>query len=150
MMMLNAMKFAVMGIGFLLGVGVAFGARPKSHTDCIKRVPGDWGPNFGEQWHHNEALYWGCRLGVSSETVAAWQKAADLGGMVHHISVAVVQGQKLMVIEELSGSAHCFDDGCWRWLESCLATTDRFELNGLLHISLPSRQDKAIRTDSRG
>jgi hypothetical protein len=32
----------------------------KSHEDCLKLVPGDWGANFGEKWKQHEAVYWGC------------------------------------------------------------------------------------------
>jgi hypothetical protein len=30
----------------------------KSHEDCLKLVPGDWGANFGEKWKQHEAVYW--------------------------------------------------------------------------------------------
>ena len=116
------MKIAIAGLAFLLvAAGSLAGQTQKSHEKCIKRVPGDWGPNFGEQWHHNEALYWGCRLGVSSETVATWQKAANEMGMAQQISTSKVDGQDLAMIEEMDGSAHCFDvkvfvhlDGNWK------------------------------------
>lgn len=75
-------------------------------------VPGDWGaegPNFGTEWHKNEAIYWGCRLGVTSETVASWQKASEELGMAQEISLARIQGRDLVVIEEVAGDAHCFD-----------------------------------------
>ena len=82
---------------------------PKSHEECIKVVPGDWGPNFGEEWHHNEALYWGCRLAVSSETVDRWQKAAEEHGMAQEIKLFTVRGERLVVFEEMEGTAHCYD-----------------------------------------
>lgn len=45
----------------------------RSHDDCLKLVPGDWEPNFGEEWKQHEAVYWGCRLGASVETIQQWQ-----------------------------------------------------------------------------
>ena len=116
------MKIAMVEIVFLLAaVTSLLGQTPKSHEECIKSVPGDWGANFGKEWHHNEALYWGCRLGVLSETVAMWQKAANEMGMAQQITTSKVEGQDLVLIEEMDGSAHCFDvkvlvhlDGDWK------------------------------------
>jgi hypothetical protein len=81
---------------------------PMSHEQCIKAIPGDWGPNFGDEWHRNESLYWGCRLGVPAETVATWQKAAEEFGMAQDIIPVTVKGKDLVILEEMDGSAHCF------------------------------------------
>ena len=116
------MKFAIIGAFCLLTVtGGARGQTAGSHEDCLKRVPGDWGPNFGNVWHRNEALYWGCRLGVPPETVEEWQRAANEMGAAEQISQSKVEGRDLVLIEEMGGSAHCFDvtvlakpDGNWR------------------------------------
>lgn len=104
------MKQAIAGIIVLLTISTClFGQVPKSHEECIKRVPSDWGPNFGAEWHHNEAAYWGCRLGVPTETVATWQKTANESGMAQQISTSKVEGRTLVLIEEMAGDAHCFD-----------------------------------------
>ena len=69
-----------------------FAEKAKSHEECLKQVPGDWGPNFGKEWHKNEAIYWGCRLGMPSQTVASWQKALDEMGMAQEISLRKYKG----------------------------------------------------------
>src|SRR5260370_7011072 len=48
-------------------------ARVKSAAEWAKLVPGNWGANFGQEWHEHEAVYWGCRLGASSEAFKNWQ-----------------------------------------------------------------------------
>ena len=83
--------------------------RPRSHEECLNEVPGDWGWNFGDEWHKNEALYWGCRLGIPAETVATWQKAAEEVGMAQDIIPVNVKGQELVILEEMDGSLHCFE-----------------------------------------
>lgn len=115
-------KIAIIEIVFLLTAAASvLGQTPKSHEECIKLVPGDWGPNFGEEWHRHEAVYWGCRLAVPSETVVTWQKAAGEVGLAQQITIAKVEGRDLVVLEEMDGSAHCFDvkvlvklDGDWK------------------------------------
>jgi hypothetical protein len=81
--------------------------RPETHDECIKQVPGDWGPNFGEEWHRNEALYWACRDGVSVSTVEAWQKAVGEYGMADNIKPLTLRGQRLVLFVESQGSANC-------------------------------------------
>jgi hypothetical protein len=80
----------------------------KSHEECLKLVPRDWGPNFGVQWHHNEAIYWGCRLVVPTESVERWQQVADVSGMIQKILPATIEKQEFVFIEEMEGSAHCY------------------------------------------
>jgi len=104
------MRIAIVVLSLLLAATAVSSAQTvRTHEECIKQVPGDWGPNFGKEWHRNEALYWGCRLGVPSERVEAWQKAADEAGMAQEVSISQVQGRDLVLIEEAGGSAHCFD-----------------------------------------
>lgn len=83
--------------------------KPKSHEECIKQVPGDWGPNFGDEWRRNEALYWACRLRRSAATVRAWQRATGETGMADDIKLVTIRGQQLVVFVEMEGTAHCFD-----------------------------------------
>jgi hypothetical protein len=97
--------------------GNGFTQTPKSHEECIKRVPGDWGPNFGDQWHHNEALYWGCRLGVPPDTVAEWQRVVNEEGMAQQILLRKVDGHDLVLIEVMTGTAHCSDVKALRYLD---------------------------------
>jgi hypothetical protein len=82
-------------------------ATRKSHEQCLKLVPGDWGPNFGAQWHENEARYWACRLGRTPETVRALQKTAEVEGFMQDIVVASPDGISIVVIEEIQGTANC-------------------------------------------
>jgi hypothetical protein len=82
-------------------------AQTRSHEDCVKQVPEDWGPNFSEVWHQHEAAYWGCRLGVSAATVAAWQGASHEQEMAQNILRAVISGQELVIMQEVGGDAHC-------------------------------------------
>jgi hypothetical protein len=82
--------------------------KPKSHEECLKLVPGDWGPKFGAQWHQKEAVYWACRNGVSISTAKAWQKAADESDMASEITPVTVKGQKLVLFVEDSGTANCY------------------------------------------
>jgi hypothetical protein len=79
----------------------------RSHEQCLKLVPGDWGPNFGAQWRENEARYWACRLGQTPDTVRAWQEAAEVEGFVQDIAVASPGGTSVVVIEEVQGTASC-------------------------------------------
>jgi len=90
----------------LLLLAASFGLaqqKPKSHEECLKLVPGDWGPKFGAQWHQKEAVYWACRNGVSISTAKAWQKAADESDMASEITPVTVKGQKLVLFVEDSG-----------------------------------------------
>jgi hypothetical protein len=80
----------------------------KSHEECIKLVPGDWGPNFGVEWHQHEAVYWGCRLGVPSEDVKTWQQLAVGSGMIQDILPATIEHQEFAFIEGMEGSMHCY------------------------------------------
>jgi hypothetical protein len=83
--------------------------KPKSHEQCIKEVLGDWGPNFGDEWHRNEAHYWACRIGVTVETIQTWQRAADeQGDMAQEIKPVVVAGQNLVLFVKDSGTAKCY------------------------------------------
>jgi hypothetical protein len=81
---------------------------PKTHEECMKLVPGDWGPNFGREWRGNEAIYWGCRLGVPVARVQAWQQAAGVVGWVEDLIPVTIGKQRLVLVEEGEGSAHCF------------------------------------------
>ncbi len=93
------MRNALAGTMLLLlitSVALAQQQKPKSHEACIKQVPGDWGPNFGPEWHQKEALYWACRDGVSVATIELWQKAAQEEGMADNIKLLTVRGQKLV------------------------------------------------------
>ena len=82
--------------------------KPKSHEQCIKEVPGDWGPNFGDEWHRNEAHYWACRHGVTVETIQAWQRAADEQDMASEIKPVIVAGQELVLFVKDGGTANCY------------------------------------------
>jgi hypothetical protein len=94
---------------FLFVASLVFAQQnPKSHEECIKQVPGDWGPNFGDKWHQNEAVYWACRNGVTAETIKAWQKAAEELDMASEIKPATVRGQKLVFFVKDGGSANCY------------------------------------------
>lgn len=79
----------------------------KSHEECLKVVPGDWGPNFGEEWKQHEAVYWGCRLSVPIETVREWQQFS--AGMIQDLIQITIENQQVVLIESMEGSAHCFD-----------------------------------------
>lgn len=104
-----AMRNALTGMLLLLFVAsLAFAEqKPKTHEECIKQVPGDWGPNFGAEWHYNEASYWACRNGVSVATVEVWQKAAGEEGMADDIKPFTLGRQKLVLFVEGEGSANC-------------------------------------------
>jgi hypothetical protein len=78
----------------------------KSHGDCIKLVPGDWGPNFGERWKQNEAVYWGCRLGIPAETIKEWQHFAS--GAVQDLIPVTIDNQQIVLMEDMEGSAPCY------------------------------------------
>ena len=82
--------------------------KPKSHEQCIKQVPGDWGPNFGDEWHKHEALYWACRTGVTVEMIRAWQKAAEEDDMVTEIKPVTVNGEELVLFVMDGGTANCY------------------------------------------
>jgi len=79
----------------------------KSHEQCIKLVPGDWGPNFGDRWRGNEARYWACRQGEAADTVRAWQKAAQVEGFIQNVVIAHIDNTRVVIVEEIQGTAHC-------------------------------------------
>jgi len=78
----------------------------KSHEDCLKLVPGDWGPNFGEVWRQHEAVYWGCRLGVPVDSIKQWQQFSS--GMIQDLVQVKIDKEQIVLIESMEGSAHCF------------------------------------------
>lgn len=80
-----------------------------SHEECIKLVPGNWGPNFGEEWHQRETVYWGCRLGTSAETIRVWQQAANVSGMTQDIIPTTIEKQEIVLIEQMEGTMRCYD-----------------------------------------
>jgi hypothetical protein len=79
----------------------------KSHEDCLKLVPGDWGSNFGEDWKQHESVYWGCRLGASVETIKQWQQFSS--GMIQDLIQVTIGKEQIVLIESMEGSAHCFE-----------------------------------------
>lgn len=99
--------FAVVLFSFLPSARLPAQNLQKSHEECLKLVPGDWGPNFGEGWKQHEAVYWGCRLGASEETVKQWQKFSS--GMIQGLISVTIGREQIMIIESMEGSAHCFD-----------------------------------------
>jgi hypothetical protein len=94
-------------IVWLLVLSVLAQQKPASHEQCVKQVPGDWGPNFGDKWHANEARYWACRNGVPVETIKAWQHAADEEDMATDIKLVTVDGQTLVLFVKDGGTANC-------------------------------------------
>jgi hypothetical protein len=80
-------------------------ARVKSAAECAKLVPGNWGANFGQEWHEHEAVYWGCRLGASSEAVKNWQ---DPFGIIQDLQLASINGQEFAFVEHMEGTEHCY------------------------------------------
>lgn len=106
--MVFLMRSPLCGLILLLLAPILFAQqKPRSHEECIKEVPGDWGPNFGDQWHGNEARYWACRLGVPIKTVREWQQAVHEEGMANEIKPVVINGQELVLFVEVNGTAHC-------------------------------------------
>jgi hypothetical protein len=104
------MRSPLIGMALFLFVASSVCAqqKPKSHEQCLKQAPGDWGPNFGDKWHQNEAVYWACRNGVSAETIKAWQQAAEEQDMATEIKPVTVTGQKLVLFVEDGGTANCY------------------------------------------
>lgn len=103
------MKSLFLGILVSSLASAAFAQQqPKPHEQCIKEVPGDWGPNFGDQWHRNEAHYWACRNGVTVETIQAWQRAADEQDMASEIKPVIIAGQELVLFVKDGGTANCY------------------------------------------
>jgi hypothetical protein len=94
--MMIALLFAAQGRGQTSG---------KSEAECRKADPGSWGPNFGDEWHAHEAVYWGCRLGVPAETVRAWQ---DPYGMIVDIQKATIENAELIFAEHMEGTLRCY------------------------------------------
>jgi hypothetical protein len=106
---LSAMRRLFLGVLLCSLASTAFAQqKPKSDEECIKEVPGDWGPNFGDQWRHNEARYWACRIAVPVETIQAWQRAADELGMAQEIKPVTVADQKLVLFVKDEGTANCY------------------------------------------
>src|SRR5260370_26843791 len=99
--------FAVVLFSFLPSARLSAQNLQKSHEDCLKLVPGDWGPNFGEAWKRHEAVYWECRLGASEETVKQWQQFSS--GMIQDLIPVTIGKEQIVIIESMEGSAHCFD-----------------------------------------
>jgi hypothetical protein len=103
------MRILLVGLTVLLIVPGSFAQqKTKSHEECMMEVPGDWGPNFGDKWHDNEARYWACRNGVPVETVKAWQRAADEMDMAAEIKPVIVDGQDLVLFVKDGGTANCY------------------------------------------
>jgi hypothetical protein len=88
--------------------------RRKSHEECRKLVPTDWGPNFGEEWHQHESIYWGCRLGVPPQSVQSWQ---DPFGMIQDIRFATIKEQEFVFVEHMEGTMHCYSFKAFRKTE---------------------------------
>ncbi|HEV2401009.1 MAG TPA: hypothetical protein VGS27_29010 [Candidatus Sulfotelmatobacter sp.] len=103
------MRTLLVGLVVSLAVSSVFAQqKPRPHEQCIKQVPGDWGPNFGDKWHDNEARYWACRNGVPVETIKAWQRAADEEDMATEIKPVTVDGQNLVLFVKDGGTANCY------------------------------------------
>jgi hypothetical protein len=92
---------------FLFSARLPAQALQKSQEECLKLVPGDWGPNFGQKWKQHESVYWGCRVGVSEETVGQWQHFS--AGMIQELIPVTVGGEQLVIMESMGGSAHCIE-----------------------------------------
>lgn len=74
---------------------------------CLAHLPSDWGPNFDASWRANEAKYWACVLGEQIGLVSQWQSAANLSGVIQHIREVVLGGKRLVILQEVEGSASC-------------------------------------------
>jgi hypothetical protein len=98
--------FAVVVLSFIPYTRLSARESQKSHEDCLKLVPGDWGANFGEEWKQHEAVYWGCRLGVSVETLHEWQHFAS--GMIADLIRVTIDDEQIVIVESMEGSAHCY------------------------------------------
>ena len=104
---MSYLRFVFFAIGFFVPL-TSLSAQDlrKSHEACLKLVPGDWGPNFGEEWKQNEAVYWGCRLGVPVETVKEWQRFSF--GVIQDLIPVKIGEEQIVLVESMEGSAHCF------------------------------------------
>ena len=107
----KAVFFAIVLCCLMSASRVSAQIKVKSHEECIKLVPGDWGPNFGAAWHQHEAAYWGCRLAVSPDVVESWQ---DPGGMIQDIRLAAISEQEFASVEHLEGSLRCYSFAAFR------------------------------------
>jgi len=110
---MDSIRVVFFAVALLIPSARLFAQNPqKSHEDCLKLVPGDWGPNFGEEWKQHEAVYWGCRLGVPLETIRQWQHFSS--GMIQDLIQVTIDNGQIVLIESMEGSAHCFNIGALR------------------------------------
>ena len=100
----QAVFFAIVLCCLMSAVRVSAQTKGKLHEECIELVPGDWGTNFGAEWHQHEAVYWGCRLAVSPDAVQSWQ---DPDGMIQDVRLAAINKQEFAFVEHLEGSLNC-------------------------------------------
>jgi hypothetical protein len=106
-MCISRFGIGILFVFFLVGDLTAQVTR-KSADECRKQVPRDWGPNFGQEWRHHEAIFWGCRLALPTATVENWQRIGNLTGSIEDLVPTIVEEQELILIEQLEGSMHCY------------------------------------------
>jgi hypothetical protein len=110
----QAVFFTMMLFCCVSATQVSAQTRGKSHEECLMLVPGDWRPNFGEQWHQHESVYWGCRLGIPPQAVSTWQ---DPFGMIQDVRLASINNQQFAYVEHMEGSAHCYSFAAFRRID---------------------------------
>lgn len=106
---MKSIQLTVFCITYLLLAPLSFGqTHSASSTDCDKLGPSTWKPGSVEEMHTQEASYWGCRMGVSPETVRQWQKASGAPDRIANIEIGAVDGHEFVFIERMGGTMRCF------------------------------------------
>ena len=92
---------------FALATSAVAQTEAKSTDECRKHLPRNWGPNFGEQWHHYEAIFWACRSGLTTTAVEKLRQTANVTGLIQDMMRVTIDNQELILIGQVEGSMRC-------------------------------------------
>ena len=80
----------------------------KSQSDCDKLGPRTWkAAGSIEEIREREAVYWGCRMGLSTATIKEWQQASNEPDPISGIKIFSINKQEVIFIERMGGTMRC-------------------------------------------
>ena len=94
---------------FPLALGSFAQTGERSLQDCDKLGPRTWTATGSvEEIREQEAVYWGCRMELPTETIKQWQRASDAPDPIDRIKIINMDKQELVYIQRMGGTMRCF------------------------------------------
>jgi hypothetical protein len=98
---------AFLPIYLALAPSILAQAGGKSQQNCEKVGPHTWKHGSIEEMSEQEAVYWGCRMGLPTATIKQWQQASDEPDPISEIKLFTMNKQEFVFIERMGGTMRC-------------------------------------------